>query len=104
MFRVLSRWFLSRWITGYYGPRCEDFCGGCAACEAWRCFDMLFAIQPFFGYLDEGKISDAISDMDQLACRNPRQAIKLQRAIHYLRILKARHAGDGDDTGVIFDE
>lgn len=26
-------------IEGWWGPRCDDYAKGCAACEAWRAFD-----------------------------------------------------------------
>lgn len=28
-------------IEGWWGPRCDDYMDGCAACEAWRAFDKL---------------------------------------------------------------
>lgn len=37
MFIQMMRWMIKKW-----GVRCVDYSRGCAACEAWKCFDYIF--------------------------------------------------------------
>ena len=32
----------AKWLTEYYGGRCEEYCDLCPCCTAWRTFDELF--------------------------------------------------------------
>jgi hypothetical protein len=34
---VLTR--MKRYVTEYFGPRCEEFDAGCACCGAWKHYD-----------------------------------------------------------------